>query len=165
MFLVHVDSLLGARREYSAASGVCREKVPDPRERSSRTACAEVPHARDASEQRRNPAQRAGAATALPRGSRISRDLGGSTGPHGSSGTGTRVCARAGRPRRRRFRCLAPPSADPQASWTSRRSNSESWRGGTSSPKAEQVFYVSANMPPAPRRLHPRNSLRGARHF
>lgn len=36
--------------------------------------------------------------TALPRGSRISRDLEGSTGPHGSSGTGTRVCARAGRP-------------------------------------------------------------------
>lgn len=98
MFLVHVDTLLGARRECSAASGVCREKVPDPRERSSRTACAEVPHARDASEQRRNPAQRAGAATARPRGSRISRDLRGSTGPHGSSGTGTRVCARAGRP-------------------------------------------------------------------
>lgn len=110
MFLVHVDSLLGARRECSAASGVCREKVPDPRERSSRTACAEVPHARDASEQRRKLAQHAGAAIALPRGSRISRDLGGSTGPHGSSGTGTRGCARAGRPRRRRFRCEAPAS-------------------------------------------------------
>lgn len=129
MFLVHVDSLLGARRECSAASGVCREKVPDPRERSSRTACAEVPHARDASEQRRNLVQRAGAATGFHEavGSReISGDPRGRTGVRGREHVSAHVPEGPAAQVPVRGACLAPPSADPQASWTSRLSNSES---------------------------------------